>query len=224
MAAPLELNLADAGVFLEGEARQLERLDLTSALRSCSLAAKAAIMDNFQGQHDPEGVPWAPRKRERNRPRDKRARKKGGRQQLLLDTGLLRASYQAGAQHVEEVTPLTLAVGSNLDRAAWLPHRDQYLGLRDGARERSRSVAKIRVIRIGDKPERLVRRSAVDPHHLARPRHRERAEQNRIRDTRESGRQPDTGRERQHGEQCMAKRHGAPWYARRCGGKLSLKC
>jgi phage gpG-like protein len=66
------------------------------------------------------------------RKRDKRGRKRGGVQQILLDTGLLRASYQSGPGHAETIGPLSLTVGSNLDRAAWhqfgtrtIPAREQ---------------------------------------------------------------------------------------------------
>lgn len=112
--ATLEMTLAELSADLEAQARRLDKPDLTRAMRSCALAAKASVMDNFAGQHAPDGTPWPPRKRQRNRKRDKRARKKGGQQQLLQDRGLFRASYQSGEGHVEEVGPLSLAVGSNL--------------------------------------------------------------------------------------------------------------
>jgi phage gpG-like protein len=88
--------------------------DWTPALRVCALIAKADMLDNFQGSHAPDGAPWPPLRRPRTNSR--------GADRPLLDTGILRASTTAaGPGHVEEVTGLSLALGTELDYAA--PHQ-----------------------------------------------------------------------------------------------------
>ncbi len=119
MPAVLEMTLDQLPGFLAAEAARLREPDLTDAMQACALAARAAILDNFQGQHGPDGAAWAPLKRARNRKRDRRAAKKGGVQAILQDTGLLMASYQSGANHTESIDRESMVTGSNLDRAAW---------------------------------------------------------------------------------------------------------
>lgn len=116
---PVEMTLEALAAQLDQDAAGLRNLDLTAAMRGCALLAKAAIFDNFTGQHDPSGRAWAPLKRQRTGKRHARARAKGGVQQILRDTGVLMASYQGGTGHLEAVRPDGMTVGSNLDRAAW---------------------------------------------------------------------------------------------------------
>jgi phage virion morphogenesis protein len=71
----------------------------------------------FDQQRSPDGAAWAPLKRQRNRKRDKRARKsgRGTGQKVLRDTGLLMASVTGqGSGHVETLTATSLTYGSNL--------------------------------------------------------------------------------------------------------------
>lgn len=86
------LTLADLARSLKARAELLERLDLSPALRAVGVLLGSAARQNFQKQSAPDGTPWAPLLRPRSRPRDKRGRKRGGTQQILLDTGTLRAS------------------------------------------------------------------------------------------------------------------------------------
>lgn len=120
MAVALEMTLDQ---FARAASRVPVRLDLRAAMASCALAAKGEIIQNFQAERSPDGNPWPAMKRPRDRARDRRAARRGGQQKLLQDRGLLRASYigGVGAQgHIEEVGPVSFAVGSNLDHAG--PH------------------------------------------------------------------------------------------------------
>lgn len=110
-----ELNLEDVEAFLGREAEAIARLDFTKPLKICAVLVKADVKENFQGSHDPQGLPWKPLKRPR-----RGKRHKGSTPKPLLDTGLLQASITAnGQKHIEEVTSTSLTVGSSLDRAAW---------------------------------------------------------------------------------------------------------
>ena len=75
-------------------------------MKACALACKAATVDNFSGQHGPDGTPWAPLKRESRRKRGRRGRRRGGAQQVLLDTGLLRTMRLHNIErHAVQLTP-----------------------------------------------------------------------------------------------------------------------
>ncbi len=118
--ASVEMDLSAFAGFLQRKAEDLARLDLSPALRECSLLAKSATLQNFQGQHDPEGTPWIPLKpQSRRRPRDKRAKKRGGRPMILVDSGILRASVNSGPQHVERITSTSMEVGTAVDCGRW---------------------------------------------------------------------------------------------------------
>jgi len=80
-------------------------------LKRCRLLIIKEVRDCFQNSHDPDGRPWLPIKI--------RARGNVGQAKPLLDRGLLRASIvTAGRGHVEELTPLSLRFGTNLEYAA----------------------------------------------------------------------------------------------------------
>lgn len=99
-------------------ATTLHDADWTRPLKVAEQLIVSATKENFAGQHAPDGTPWTPLKYERSRARDKRARKKGGRQQVLRDTGILMASVTAsGRGHVRELSRTQLRVGTNLNYA-----------------------------------------------------------------------------------------------------------
>ena len=117
-------------------------INFTPALKGIKVILIDGTRENFLGQHDPDGKPWKPLKRPRRRKRDlvrgkKRGRAKKGQDQILLDTGILRASITAsdpvkasdnqtakqnkataGSAHVEEMTGTSLEWGTNLNYAA----------------------------------------------------------------------------------------------------------
>jgi len=89
-------------------------------LKACRLLVIAGVKDNFSGQHAPDGTPWRPLKRPRDRERDRRAAARGGVQQVLRDTGILQASVTAqGARgNIDELTDRHLVFGTSLSYAA----------------------------------------------------------------------------------------------------------
>ena len=118
--ASVMMSLGQLDAFLARKAEDLARLDLTAVLRQCSLLAKADTLLNFQGQQDPDGRPWAPLSpRTRRRPKDRKARKRGGSPMILVDSGVMRGSITAGAGHAENVTPTSMEVGSAVAYARW---------------------------------------------------------------------------------------------------------
>ena len=115
----LELDLASLVAECRHLAGSVQRADLSGAMQSCALAARSAIARNFAEQHAPDGTPWTALTWGRRHKRDIAAARKGGRPQILRDTGVLLASYlSAGPGHVERITRDSFEVGSNLDRAA----------------------------------------------------------------------------------------------------------
>jgi phage gpG-like protein len=115
MSVARELDLSQFADFLNREVDDLARLDFTPVLKACALLIKADVKENFQGSHDPAGLPWLPLKRRRSG-----RRHKGSTPKPLLDTGLLQASITAYAQgHIEDVTRDSVTVGSALDYAGW---------------------------------------------------------------------------------------------------------
>lgn len=84
------------------------------ALKQIKLLLFASIRDNFDGSHGPDGTNWKPLAN--NRPRNQGR----GQGKPLLDKGTLRASMTTtgGKGHVENVGPLSLEVGTNLEYAA----------------------------------------------------------------------------------------------------------
>ena len=110
----LEIDLAQLPGLLARQAAGLARPDLRPAWRRVSLLLSAAAKETFAGAMAPDGAPWQPFRRTPPR------RRGGASAKLLRDTGLLMASYTAGAGgHVEDATPTSLIWGSNLDRAGW---------------------------------------------------------------------------------------------------------
>ena len=131
--ASMALQIDGLKSALEGMAQPL---DFAPALKGIKQILIGATKENFQGQHDPDGVPWKPLKKPRRRRRDlvrgkKRGRAKKGQDQILLDTGVLRSSMtgqavlstgrdkvkakaSAASAHVEVTTPTSLEWGTNL--------------------------------------------------------------------------------------------------------------
>lgn len=116
MSTSAELTLGSLGAFLEGKARQVERVETRKLLQSAALLVRSDAAQNFAEGKSPDGSAWAPLAHPR-------AHGRGGTLPLR-DTGLLAASVTspAGKGHVEEITDTTLTVGSNLDRAALHQH------------------------------------------------------------------------------------------------------
>lgn len=104
--------------------RQLAMLELSPAeidwrptLRDWSVYLATKAKESFDRGASPDGTPWAPLKRQRNRRRDKRGRRAGGGtgQKPLRDTGLLMASMSAAAGvqgSVREFGPASLTQGT----------------------------------------------------------------------------------------------------------------
>lgn len=116
MPAARELDLSGFAAFLNRKALDIAKLDFTQPLKVIAVLVKADAKENFQGSHDPSGVPWPPLKR----PRSGKRHKGKGTPKPLLDRGLLAASMSAnGPNHIEEVTDISLEVGSSLEYAGW---------------------------------------------------------------------------------------------------------
>lgn len=90
-------------------------IDFRPLVKIVRLQLVADTKRNFDGEHDPDGVPWAPLKRQRSR--KGRAKKRGGaKDKILQDTGRLRASVASafGGETVNEETPDGFAWGTNV--------------------------------------------------------------------------------------------------------------
>jgi phage gpG-like protein len=120
MPTTSEIPLTALPVFGEQLARGVIHGDYTPALEKVAIAAKADFKQRFATSTAPDGSSWPPLKGFRVRRNDALAKPKGGGSlQPLRDTGLLMASATAqGKGHVEEITSLSMEVGTNLDKAA----------------------------------------------------------------------------------------------------------
>jgi phage virion morphogenesis protein len=113
--ATLRLNLSDLPAYLEAKAKGLQDADLTKPLKVIRQLIISDTKMNFVGQHDPDGVLWAPLKSPRNRPRDQRHKNRKtrkGSDKILRDTGMLMNSLTGGS--IDEVTTRGLRFGTNL--------------------------------------------------------------------------------------------------------------
>lgn len=144
MGAEAEIELDVLSQWAERRALQLATTSFEKPLAVCAQIAKADVKQHFQDSRAPDGSTWAPLKRLRGGKRHKKSTPKP-----LLDSGLLAASMAArGEGHVEEITAVSLTVGSNLDRAApqnfgapWkgIPARE-FAGLSEHAQEQCDEV------------------------------------------------------------------------------------
>lgn len=75
---------------------------------------------HFDAEETPDGRRWPPLKNPRSRKRDRSKKRRGRRDKVLNDTGLLRSSVTAsqGQGHFEEQTDHSLEWGTNLIYAA----------------------------------------------------------------------------------------------------------
>lgn len=109
-------SLEDLDKFLA----DLEKIpaDYTQALKEVRDLAQEQTLQNFAGEHDPDGRRWDPLKEETVK-RKKRATRKGrlGRSAsaILLDSGRLFGSFMSGS--VNEVTPTRLEWGTDVEYA-----------------------------------------------------------------------------------------------------------
>jgi phage gpG-like protein len=88
----------------------LQGADFTPALRQCSVAIRGDALQNFQNSSSPDGQSWPPLKHPRPSSQ--------GADKPLLDRGILAGSITGrGQNNFEELTPHSLAVGSNLEYA-----------------------------------------------------------------------------------------------------------
>ncbi len=143
--AVLKLSLADLPAYLQAQADRLKNADLTQPLKVVRQLLISATKQNFALGQSPDGVPWAPLKRPRRRPRDKRKGRRPGSIDLpLRDTGLLMASVTAG--DIDEIGSGTLRYGTSLSYAKYhqlgtkyIPRR-QFLGINDDLTARINDV------------------------------------------------------------------------------------
>lgn len=100
---------------LEAQAKakgvELATLNMAKPLQAAAAALRSDFRENFDGSHGPDGTPWPGLKHPRIRSK--------GADKPLLDRGLLAASAAArGTNHIENVTPNSLEIGTNDERAA----------------------------------------------------------------------------------------------------------
>lgn len=94
-------------------------LSFREGLEDSSIYLRAQTLRCFDEQRSPDGRPWAPLKRPRNRLRDRRARKKNPhkREKILVDTALLQNSTQGGTGFTKTLGDLYLTQGTNIEYA-----------------------------------------------------------------------------------------------------------
>lgn len=105
MATAETLNLSDLATWLKGKARVVAKTDCSGGFKQIAEMVKAEIREHFERQEGPDGAAWPPLAHPR----------KGGRGGgPLVDSGsLLRSLIDQGhPQHVEEITPDSLTIGT----------------------------------------------------------------------------------------------------------------
>lgn len=98
-----------------------KELSFEAGLQRSSRYLRDEALKNFDLQRSPDGVPWAPLKRPRNRPKDRRARKKhpDKKEKILVDTSILLNSTQGGAKYAENLGEMFLTQGTNVEYAKY---------------------------------------------------------------------------------------------------------
>lgn len=116
--AAMSMDLGQFARWAELAGQRLQGANLGPVPKRCRLVLVAASKQNFAGGHAPDGTPWAPLKRPRSRPRDRRVHGGTG-QKPLRDTGIAMASLTAGGQgSVDRMTANELVYGTNLEYVA----------------------------------------------------------------------------------------------------------
>lgn len=96
-------------------------VDYTPAMKSCRQIVISAAKFNFDDQKAPDGIPWAPLKRQRGKRKGRG--KSRGHDKILRDTGLLMQSLTAasgGARTIDILTSTSMEWGTNVDYAQYL--------------------------------------------------------------------------------------------------------
>lgn len=105
------------------------KLDFTEPLKEVRDIIRRETLDNFLGQHDPDGIPWAEwseSTRRRNRePRKGRLTGHASRSRILFETGALEGSFG----DVDELSSTRLRWGTDDHVAAF--HQTADDGIRD---------------------------------------------------------------------------------------------
>ncbi len=114
--AVLKLSLADLPAYLEARSKRLQTADFTAPLKVARQLLVSATKMNFALGQSPDGIPWAPLKKPRQRKRDKSKKRKDRSADLpLRDTGLLMASVTgSGAGSIDEISGNTLRWGTSV--------------------------------------------------------------------------------------------------------------
>ncbi len=115
-----EVNINDLPAMLAHEADRLNTINYGPLLKTCGYLIQIDAQNNFQGQHDPDKVPWKPIKpRPKKRGKGQRNRSPANTTHALIDTGHLRRSLGAGSQgNVNEIGKFDLVYGTNVEYAA----------------------------------------------------------------------------------------------------------
>ena len=144
--ATLNLNLDDLPEFFAARAAGLQEVDFEKPFKVILQLLIADTKTNFKDQHDPDGEPWAPLKRPRSRPRDRRARRSFD-QQILRDTGLLMNSVAGRAAFsIQNISPTRLEFGTGVFYGKFHQFGTvkmvarPFLGITDQTRERARRL------------------------------------------------------------------------------------
>lgn len=99
--------------------RTSQPVTFTKALKIIEMLLVSKTRENFDGQHDPEGIPWKPLKRPRKARKWTKKKRIKVVDRILQDTHLLMASVTAkgSAGNVHEVTPFSLTWGTEVEYA-----------------------------------------------------------------------------------------------------------
>ncbi len=144
------IALADLPAWLEARSKRLQTADFTAPLKIARQLLVSATKMNFALGQSPDGIPWAPLKRPRSRPRDKRKGRKAGSVDLpLRDSNTLMNSLTAnGPGSVDEISGNTLRWGTSVFYAPFHQYGTRYirprpfLGMTPELKQRIDSVLK----------------------------------------------------------------------------------
>jgi phage virion morphogenesis protein len=114
MATTQEVGFGDLMRRLGVTADQLAKIDFRPALEVCARLIQNDTRERFRKGEDPDGKKWKPLKHPPKIPKGRSV------DQPLWATGRLVASTGAGvADHVEELTPHSLVIGSSVQYAGY---------------------------------------------------------------------------------------------------------
>lgn len=104
----MDLDLADLGAYLSGLGKAAESVDFTQPLTQIVSIINTETRSNFDGQHAPDGTPWAPLKTPQFRTLPFSGRKV--QRPILVKTAALMLGATGGKGYHATITPRGLEI------------------------------------------------------------------------------------------------------------------